>query len=64
MTTGEFADIVQKMREAQKNYFKTRDKDSLDISKRLESQVDKILAERLERIERKNNPGLFDESEN
>lgn len=64
MTTGEFADIVQKMREAQKNYFKTCDKDSLDISKRLESQVDKILAERLERIERKNNPGLFDESEN
>lgn len=64
MTTGEFADIVKKMREAQKNYFKARDKDSLDISKRLESQVDKILAERLERIERKNNPGLFDESEN
>lgn len=64
MTTGEFADIVQKMREAQKNCFKTRDKDSLDISKRLESQVDKILAERLERIERKNNQGLFDESEN
>ena len=64
MTTGEFADIVKKMREAQKNYFKARDKDSLDISKRLESQVDKILAERLERIERKNNTGLFDESEN
>ena len=64
MTTGELADLVEKMREAQKNYFKTRDKDSLDISKRLESQVDKILAERLERIERKNNTGLFDESEN
>lgn len=35
MTTGEFADLVEKMREAQKNYFKTRDKDSLDISKGL-----------------------------
>jgi hypothetical protein len=61
MTTGEFADLVEKMRDAQKNYSKTCDKDSLDISRRLESQVDKILAER---IERKNNPGLFDESEN
>ena len=39
MTTGEFADIVQKMREAQKQYFKTHSSEWLDKSKALEKQV-------------------------
>lgn len=53
MTTGDFANLVEEMREAQKKYFRTRNKDSLDASKALEAKVDKILAERRERKERK-----------
>lgn len=36
MTTGEFADLVEKMRTAQKEYFRTRTQDALAISKRYE----------------------------
>ena len=46
MTTGEFADMVQKMREAQKSYFKTRLQRDLALSKNLEKKVDDALAER------------------
>ena len=42
MTTGDFANLVEEMREAQKKYFRTRNKDSLDASKALEAKVDKI----------------------
>ncbi len=59
MTTGDFANLVEKMREAQKKYFRTRNKDSLDASKALEAKVDKILAERRERKEKEMNPELF-----
>lgn len=43
MTTGEFAYLVKKMRDAQKEYFKTRSSDSLHHSKDLEKQVDEVL---------------------
>lgn len=46
MTTGEFADMVQKMREAQKNYFKTRLQRDLKLSKEIEKKVDDALAAR------------------
>lgn len=59
MTTGEFADLVQEMRTAQKTYFKTRSKESLDKSKYLEAKVDKLLEERKNR-ETQQQPTLFD----
>ena len=60
MTTGEFADLVEKMRTAQKEYFRTRTQDALAISKRYEGEVDKVLAGRKARIEKEKNPELFD----
>ena len=35
-----FFDMVCRMREAQKNFFKTRDRDTLNVSKEIEKQVD------------------------
>lgn len=32
--------MVCRMRKAQKNYFKTRDRDALNVSKEIEKQVD------------------------
>lgn len=65
MTTGEFADLVlQAMRDAQKEYFKTRSTAALNKSKELEKQVDTILEERSKREYERNNPGLFDEKGN
>lgn len=46
MTTGEFADLVQKMREAQRNYFKTRLQRDLKLCKGFEKKVDDVLAAR------------------
>lgn len=70
MTTGEFADIVQKMREAQKRYFKTHSREWLEKSKTLEKQVDTILEGRNKREEERRkkeyerlNPGLFDDKD-
>ena len=51
MTTGEFADKVSQMREAQKEYFKYRTKEALQRSKQLEKEVDDILGNRKKRIE-------------
>lgn len=51
MTTGEFADKVSAMREAQKKYFKYRSKETLQRSKQLEKEVDEILENRKKRIE-------------
>ena len=64
MTTGEFADLVQAMRDAQKEYFKTRSTAALNKSKELDKQVDTILEERSKREYERNNPGLFDEEGN
>lgn len=46
MTVGEFADLVERMREAQKNYFGCPAPSNLHKSKALEKQVDKAIAER------------------
>lgn len=51
MTTGEFADKVSQMREAQKEYFKYRTKEALQRSKQLEKEIDDILENRKKRIE-------------
>lgn len=40
MTSREFFDKVAEMRRAQRDYFKTRDKDTLIRSKQLEKEVD------------------------
>ena len=60
MTTGEFADLGQNMRIAQKEYFRTRSQTSLEKSKELEKKVDILLNERQARKEKEQNPGLFD----
>lgn len=51
MTTGEFSDKISAMREAQKEYFKYRSKETLQRSKQLEKEVDEILENRKKRIE-------------
>ncbi len=50
ITTGEFADKVFAMREAQKEYFRLRTAEALMRSKSLEKEVDSIL------LTRKNRP--------
>lgn len=44
MESNEFVKLVADMREAQRNYFKTRDRSWLDKSKALERQVDNQIA--------------------
>ena len=43
-TDGEFRSLVGKMRDSQREYFRTKGKDSLIRSKQLEKQVDEILS--------------------
>jgi hypothetical protein len=43
-TTAGFVQLVQKMRSAQKEYFSTRSRHSLQNSKELETQVDHYAA--------------------
>jgi hypothetical protein len=43
MTVAEFGALIRKMRDAQKEYFKHRDRMSLEKSKKLEKEVDAIL---------------------
>jgi len=43
MEHKEFIELVKRMREAQKNYFRTRDYNYLSESKMLERQVDKLI---------------------
>ena len=40
MNSRDFFDMVCRMRKAQKSYFKTRDRDVLNMSKEIEKQVD------------------------
>ena len=44
MTTGELADLVRQMRDAQKAYFRTRNTFDLAISKDIERRVDRAVA--------------------
>ena len=48
METKEFYDLVRQMRNAQKEYFRTRDKGILTCSKELERRVDNALSEHYE----------------
>ena len=59
MTVGEFAELVEKMREAQKEYFIKRTREMLQISKRYEKQVDEQLKARRERLAQNMQPDLF-----
>lgn len=49
MNAKEFFNLVSEMRQAQRNYFKTRNQGYLDRSKHLEKQVDAEI-ERVNRI--------------
>ena len=44
---NEFMQLVREMRNAQKEYFKTRDKNVLQRSKELERKVDACIAQRV-----------------
>lgn len=59
MTTGEFAELVYKMRTAQKKYFRTRSQSALTESRGYEKEVDRILEERQKREMERQNPSLF-----
>ncbi|WP_296016721.1 hypothetical protein [uncultured Treponema sp.] len=59
MTTGEFADLIYKMRTAQKKYFRTRSQSALTESRGYEKEVDRILEERQKRETERQNPSLF-----
>lgn len=59
MTTGEFAEMVQKMRTAQKNYFRAKSREWLDQSRKWEVQVDMALELRCKRETERQNPSLF-----
>jgi hypothetical protein len=52
MNDKDFRDLVARMRQAQKEYFRTRDRESLSRSKELEKLVDTELANDVE-------PSLF-----
>lgn len=54
----EFFELVRKMREAQKAYFMTRTKETLERSKRLERDVDKTINDALRAMEERRNPTL------
>ena len=59
MTTGEFADLVERMRSAQKSWFKFHSPSDLATSKRLEKEVDAALAERKKRLAEAARPTLL-----
>lgn len=63
MTPKEFFEKVEKMREAQKNYSKTRSSMALQLSKRLEKEIDEEIA-RVNKVINKPNPqsSLFGEN--
>jgi len=44
MNGEEFRDLVRRMRNAQKQYFQTRERNWLNLSKKFEREVDKELA--------------------
>ena len=48
----DFEELVKEMRALQKSYFRTRDPETLQASKRLEREVDAFIKFRLEAIEK------------
>ena len=59
MTIGEFAKLVLNMREAQRQYFRTRSSWDLNDARAWESKVDQALKERAERQAEEAQPKLF-----
>lgn len=59
MNAKEFFDVVSQMREAQKSYFRTRSKSSLEKSKELEKQVDAEISKVNYILFERSNPKLF-----
>lgn len=57
MITKEFYALVERMRNAQKEYFRTRDKSALSASKQLEREVDEAIKKA---NEKEQSPSLFD----
>ena len=57
-TVGEFVRIVEKMRNAQKRYFRIRGNSELNVSKALEKQVDDEIKDYHRRRAEKMQPGL------
>lgn len=56
MTAREFFEKVAAMRQAQRDYFKNRDKDTLIRSKTLEKEVDDEIKRATEIIEKQTKP--------
>ena len=57
-TVGDFVNLVQSMREAQRKYFRTRDPVDLSASKAWEKQVDDAIKDYNQRQAEKKQPGL------
>ena len=57
-TVGEFVALISKMREAQRQYFRTRSGHDLNVSKDLEKKVDDEIKQFYERKANKKQPGL------
>lgn len=60
MNAKEFFNLVEQMRQNQKDYFKTRSKEALKKSKELEKQVDDEIA-RVNKIMSDKQMNLFEE---
>ena len=60
MNSRYFFDMVCRMRKAQKNYFKTRDRDALNVSKEIEKQIDEEINRVVEFVKRSGTP-VYDE---
>lgn len=59
MDAKEFYDLVVKMREAQKNYFRSRSQIYLKESKQHEKEVDKEIKRVQDIVAKRDNPKLF-----
>ncbi len=59
MESKSFFDLVVKMRQAQKNYFRFRNSSFLAESKRLEKEIDNEIERVMKIMNEKNNPRLF-----
>lgn len=46
VTDGDFRALVGRMRKAQRDYFRTRDRTVLATAQRLEREVDQVIADR------------------
>ena len=57
-TVGEFVSLVEKMRNAQKHYFRSRGISELNVSKALEKRVDDEIKDYYRRQAEKKQPGL------